>query len=230
MNCKLFVKIVSDIPLHSYYFPVASSEARGLINTAKCPACLCGLILTTERHFEEADAELRRAQDLDPLSPMITEGVAENFYYWRRYDDAIGEALRVRKLGSAVGDGILGRANFQKAMYQDAIVVFKRIVETDHSPTPLIWLAIAYAAAGQRTPARGLLHKATTARAGYVPPYWIGIGHLYLGEKDTAFRWLQKANEQNDPSMGNLKVDPMLDRVRSDPRYLDLLKKADLNN
>lgn len=188
-----------------------------------------GLILSSERRFEEADAELRKAQVLDPLSPMITEGVAENFYYWRRYDDAISEALRVRKLGSAVGEGILGRAYLQKAMYQDAIVVFRRIAETDHGPVPLIWLAITYAAAGRKATSRDLLHKAT-ARDGYVPPYWVGIGHLYLGEKDTAFRWLQKANEQNDPSMGSLKVDPMLDPIRSDPRYLDLLKKADLNN
>ena len=148
----------------------------------------------------------------------------------RRYDEAIAEALRVRKLGSAVGDGIRGRAYLQKAMYQDAIVVFKQVAETDHGPTPLIWLAITYAAAGQKNYARGLLRKATSAREGYVPPYWVGIGHLYMGEKDTAFRWLQRANEQNDPSMGNLKVDPMLDPIRSDPRYLDLLKKADLSN
>jgi Flp pilus assembly protein TadD len=189
-----------------------------------------GLILTIERRFEEADAELRKAQLLDPLSPMITEGVAENFYYWRRYDDAIAEALRVRKSGSAVADSLLGRAYLQKAMYRDAIVVFKRLAQTDHTPTSLIQLAIAYAVAGERSHARSLLRKATTVREGYVPPYWVGIGYLYLGEKDAAFRWLQKANEQNDPSMGYLKVDPMLDPIRSDPRYLDLLKKADLSS
>ena len=137
-----------------------------------------GLILSNERHFEEADAELRKAQVLDPLSPMITEGVAENFYYWRRYDNAIAEALRVRKLGSAVGDSILGRAYLQKAMYQDAMSVFKHIAQTDQGPTPLIWLAITYAAAGQKKPASDLLRKATT-REGYVPPYWVGVGYLY---------------------------------------------------
>ena len=94
---------------------------------------------------------------------------------------------------------------------------------------PLVRLAIAYAAAGQNTRSRRLLSEAT-AREGYVPPYWVGIAYLYLGEKDTAFRYLRKANEQNDPSMGNLKVDPMVDPIRSDPGYLDLLKKADLSN
>jgi TolB-like protein/DNA-binding winged helix-turn-helix (wHTH) protein/Tfp pilus assembly protein PilF len=189
-----------------------------------------GLILSSERRFEEADAELRKAQVLDPLSPMITEGVAENFYYWRRYDEAIAEALRVRKLGSGVGDGILGLAYVQKARYQDAIVVFERLAQTDHAPPRLIQLAIAYAAAGQKSRARTLLRKATTATEGYVPPYWVGLVYLYLGEKNTAFGWLQKANQQKDPSIGNLKVDPMLDPIRSDPRYLDLLKKADLSN
>jgi len=189
-----------------------------------------GNILSTEGHFEEADAELRKAQVLDPLSPMITEGVAENFYYWRRYDDAIAQAQRIRQMGSALGEGILGRAYVQKGMYQDAIAVFNRLAQSDRVPLPLVELALTYAAAGQNARARSFLREATTARKGYVPPYWIAIAHLYLGEKDTAFELLRRANQQNDPTLGWLKVDPMLDSIRSDPRYIDLLGKADLGD
>jgi len=188
-----------------------------------------GNILSTEGHFEEADTELRKAQELDPLSLMITEGVAENFYYWRRYDDAIAEVQRMRKLGSDLGDDVLGRAYVQKAMYQDAIAVFSKLRHGDGSPKSATNLAIAYAAAGQKPRARSLLREAATAREGYVPPYWVAVGYLYLSEKNTAFRWLERANQQNHPSMGNLKVDPMLDSIRSDPRYFDLLRKADLS-
>jgi TolB-like protein/Tfp pilus assembly protein PilF len=189
-----------------------------------------GNILSTEGHFEEADAELRKAQLLDPLSPMITEGVAENFYYWRRYDDAIDQALRIRQMGSPVGDNILGLAYVQKGMYEDAMAIFNGLAQKDRAPLPLVRLAITYAAAGQITRARALLHEATRAGEGYAPPYWIAISYLYLGERDTAFSYLQKANQQNDPSMGNLKVDPMLDSIRSDSRYFDLLRKADMSD
>jgi TolB-like protein/DNA-binding winged helix-turn-helix (wHTH) protein len=189
-----------------------------------------GNVLTGEGDFEEADAELRKAQVLDPLSPMITEGVAENFYYWRRYDDAITQVQLIRKMGSTLGDDILGRAYVQKTMYHDAITVFSSLAQKDRAPLPLIRLAITYAAAGQNARARSLLREARTARKIYVPPYWVAVAYLYLGEKDNSFRWLQKAYQQNDPTLGWMKVDPMLDPIRSDPRYLDLLRKADLSD
>jgi TolB-like protein/DNA-binding winged helix-turn-helix (wHTH) protein len=189
-----------------------------------------GNILSAEGHFEEADAELRKAQLLDPLSPMITEGVAENFYYWRRYDDAITQVQRLRKMGSALGDDILGRAYVQKTMYHDAITVFSGLVQTNRAPLPLAHLAITYAAAGQNARARSLLREASATRETYIPPYWVAVVYLYLDEKDNTFRWLQRAYRQNDPTLGWMKVDPMLDPIRSDPRYLDLLRKADLND
>jgi TolB-like protein/DNA-binding winged helix-turn-helix (wHTH) protein/Tfp pilus assembly protein PilF len=189
-----------------------------------------GLILGAEGRFEEADAELRKAQVLDPLSPMITEGLAENFYYWRRYDDTIAEVQQIRKMGSALGDYVLGRAYVQKAMFHDAISVFSGLRQRDTAPLALTNLAIAYAAAGDKVQARSLLRQATTTRYGYVPPYWIAIAYLHLGEKDNAFEWLQQAYRQNDPMLGSMKVDPMLDPIRSDPRYIDLLGKADLSD
>jgi hypothetical protein len=51
-----------------------------------------------------------------------------------------------------------------------------------------------------------------------------------LGEKETAFRWLQKACEENDPLRGGMKVDPMLDPIRSDRRYAELLRNAGMND
>jgi TolB-like protein/tetratricopeptide (TPR) repeat protein len=189
-----------------------------------------GLILSTEGHFEEADAELRKAQILDPLSPMITEGVAENFYHWRRYDDAIEQVRRMHQMGSGLGDYVLGRAYVEKAMYQDAVAVFSALRKGDRASLALTNLAIAYAAAGKKAEARSLLREATTLRDGYIPPYWIGVAYLYLGEKDNAFQWLQKAYRQNDPMLGNMKVDPMLDPIRSDRRYVELLGKADLSD
>ena len=91
-------------------------------------------------------------------------------------------------------------------------------------------LAIAYAAAGQKEEARKWLSQASTLREGYVPPYRIALAYVNLGEKDTAFRSLQKAYQEKDPQLGNMKVDPMLDPIRSDKRYTELLSKAGLND
>lgn len=189
-----------------------------------------GDILSTLGQFAEADEELRKAQLLDPLSPMITEGLAENFYYWRRYDDVITQVQHIRNMGSEVGEAILGRAYIQKGMYQDAVTVFDHLAGQDHSAFPPTQLAITYAAAHQNHRARDLLRQVTAGQGKYVPPYWIAVAYVYLGEKDAAFRWLQRANQQNDPMLGNLKVDPMLDPIRLDPRYLELLNKADLKD
>jgi len=187
-----------------------------------------GVILTGKGQFEEADAELRKAQILDPLSPMITEGVAENFYSWRRYDDVIEQVGRVRKMGSSVADDMLGLAYIQKGMYQEAIGVFRDRVQADRTRLSLTNLAIAYAAAGQKQEARRLLSEETALREGYVPPYRVALVYVNLGEKDTAFLWLQKACQQNDPFRGGMMVDPMLDSIRSDQRYAELLKQARL--
>jgi TolB-like protein/DNA-binding winged helix-turn-helix (wHTH) protein/tetratricopeptide (TPR) repeat protein len=188
-----------------------------------------GAILSAYGRFEEADLELRKAQLLDPLSPMIRQGLAENFYMWRRYDDAIDQVHRIQEMGSSVGDYVLGHAYIQKAMYPEAIALFQRLREGGDSGA-VVQLSVAYAATADQSEARELLRQATSLQHGYVPPYWMAVAYLRLGEKDTAFRWLQRAHVENDPSLVWMKVDPMLDPLRSDPRYTQLLRKADLSN
>ena len=217
----------------------ASGDARGLEGDLRRAVELnpgyptahhwLGVILTGKGRFEEAGAELRKAQILDPLSAMITEGVTENFYYWRRYDDAIEQAQRVRKMGSNIADEYLGLAYAQKGMHQEAIRVFSGLVEADRTRSTLTNLAIAYAAAGQKQEALRSLSEANALRSGYVGPYRVALVYVNLGEKDAAFRWLQKACEENDPMRGGMKVDPMLDPIRSDRRYAELLGKAGIS-
>jgi hypothetical protein len=64
--------------------------------------------------------------------------------------------------------------------------------------------------------------------ASSISPYWIAIAYIRLGEIDAAFKWLERANEKKDPMLGSLMVEPMLDPIRSDPRYTELLRNADL--
>src|SRR5262249_45408894 len=129
-----------------------------------------GVILTAMGRLEDADNELRQAQILDPLSPMITEDLATNLYYWRRYDDAINQVRHMQEMGSKLGDPILGLSYIQKGMYQDAIAVFRNPPLGNEQAKDLAYLACAYAASGQLADARRLLNQASTSAKGYVPP------------------------------------------------------------
>ena len=188
-----------------------------------------GVILTSLGRFEEADAELRKAQLLDPLSPMVTEDLAENYYYWRRYDKVVEQVGRIREMGSHVGDPILGLAYIQQGQHQEAITLFRGLSQGGEPGKNLTYLATAYAAAGQAEEARRLLKAAQNSGGGYVPAYMIARAYVFLGEKDEAFGWLQKGYEQPDPTM-SLRVDPALDPIRSDPRYTELVRKAGFPN
>ena len=183
-----------------------------------------GLMLSTQGRFQEADAELRQAQLLDPLSPMITEGVAENYYHWRRYDDSLAQLNRLQTIGFSAGEQLRGLAYIQSGKYQQAMQLFEAM-----HPTPLLYLALTHAAAGQSLEARQLVNEAL-AEHDFVSAYQVALVYVTLRERENAFEWFRRAIAQRDPMMGNLKVDPMLDSIRSDRRYMELVKAADLGN
>jgi DNA-binding winged helix-turn-helix (wHTH) protein/TolB-like protein/Tfp pilus assembly protein PilF len=185
-----------------------------------------GVILTGMGRFREADAELREAQILDPLSPVVTDALAENFYYWRRYDNVIEQVRRIRQMGSSLGDPILGLAYIQKRMYKDAIIVFRGLPKEDDAATRLTYLACAYAASGQSDEARKLLNQTANPANGYVAPVLMARAFALLGDQQTAISWLEKAYKQSDPTLGvSIKGSPIFDPLRSDPRFPELLRR-----
>ena len=85
-------------------------------------------------------------------------------------------------------------------------------------------LAVAHARAGERDKARALLdelHGMGSNR--YIPPSWFALIHMNLGEMDRAFEWLDRALEARALYLLHLKVSPLYDPVRGDPRYQDLV-------
>jgi hypothetical protein len=86
-------------------------------------------------------------------------------------------------------------------------------------------LGYAYAVSGNRTEAEKVLNELRALSAQkYVPPFTIAVIYAGLGDKDQAFAWLQKANEERSVWMPWLKVDPKFDNLRSDPRFADLVR------
>ena len=74
-----------------------------------------------------------------------------------------------------------------------------------------------------------LNQQSASSRFSYISPADLGVSYAMAGEKDRALAWLEKAYEQHDPGLAELKVEPGVDSLRSDPRYVELLKKLRLS-
>jgi hypothetical protein len=92
------------------------------------------------------------------------------------------------------------------------------------------------AGAGHRAEALRILedfqrnHQNSGASNDYIPPGVLAYGYASISEKEQAFTWLEKAYQVHDPALAYLKVDPIFDSLRSDPRYADLLRKVGLSD
>lgn len=182
----------------------------------------------------EALAQVRTAQDLDPLSTstQITAGFI--LYYAGQYDSAIAQCRSVLELdpSSAGAYDCLGASYLAKGMYQEAIAASRRATDLSGSdPTRTFGLARGYAVAGRKPDALAILARLRAqASSRYVPPYFFAVIYAALGQKDEAFYWLNKAVSQRDHFLAWLKVDPAVDSLRSDPRFAEILKQVGLPN
>jgi adenylate cyclase len=191
-----------------------------------------GLNYAMMGQFAAADSEFRQAQVLDPLSLMITEGLAENFFFARRYDDAIATVLNMpdRSLGWVV----LAHAYIQKKMYEESLHIVPESADAK-DPNRLRLKAEALALSGNRSEGLKILEELErapqnrNANYGVISPADLGTSYAVIGEKEHAFAWLEKAYRQHDPPLAQIKVDPRLDNLHSDPRYTALLKKLGLS-
>jgi len=86
-----------------------------------------------------------------------------------------------------------------------------------------------YSLAGRHDEARKLLGELEAlSKRKYVPPFFIAAVYIGLGEKDRAFEWLEKVYQERSPNLVNLKVQPLFDPIRSDPRFVNLLQRVGL--
>lgn len=188
--------------------------------------------LTAMERWEEASLEIRRAQDLDPLSLIINTDIGFELYYSGRYDQAIRQLKTVLEMNRQfpLAHLWLGRAYQQKAMYQEASVEFKEAETVLHGwPVALAALGHVYGASGQRRQAEiVLLELNKLSKEKYVTSYGMALIYAGLGEKDQAFGWLNKAYEERTHWLVWLKLDPRWENLRSDPRFAHLVQRIGL--
>ena len=191
-----------------------------------------GILSEIGRH-NQALEEIRAAQALDPVSVITAATAGWVFYYARQYDRALEQCRKVLELDtqSLSAHDCLGSLYLVKGAYPQAISEYKNMVSTSGSdPLRLVSLGRAYALEGRRTEAKKVLGQLRAAsRMHYVPPSLFAVLETSLGEKDQAFLWLERAYRERDSFLARLKVEPALDPLRSDPRFMNLLQRMNLS-
>ncbi|MBV9960385.1 MAG: tetratricopeptide repeat protein, partial [Acidobacteria bacterium] len=178
--------------------------------------------------FDEALAEVRRAYEIDPLTPIIQHTLNWTYYHARRYDEALASTRRLVANEPQYGLGyiILCLVLWQTGQFAEAVAAGESAVALiGRSPYTLVWLASAHAAAGHTEQVQRLLDEIREmSETRYVSPYLLSLVYCNLNDKERAFQELERAWEIRDARLVWLGVDPQLDPLRSDPRFTELLR------
>jgi tetratricopeptide (TPR) repeat protein len=185
-------------------------------------------LLTSVGRVDEGEAELRRAQQADPLSLLINTDMNVPFYLRRQYDRSIEMSRKAMEMDPNffLPHYTTGWAAAQKGDYPLAIAELTKARSLTDEPWIIGTLAWATAKSGDRVLARKLLDELLQrARQRHVTPYWVFMTYAGLNEKEEALRWLEKSYEERSVWMTWLYNDPALDSLRSEPRFQAILKK-----
>jgi TolB-like protein/DNA-binding winged helix-turn-helix (wHTH) protein/Flp pilus assembly protein TadD len=180
--------------------------------------------------FDEAIAEMKKAQNLDPLSLIINADLAELLVLAHHYDESIVQSRKTIEMDPSFGlaHNQLAQAYLQKHMYEEAVAELKKAVQlSGDSPTCIANLARAYVASGKRSEAEKLLGDLKKrSNAAYSNAPEIAIVDVSLGDTDQAMNWLEKGYEERfNPGV---LLRPGFDPLRSDPRFEDLMRRIGL--
>ena len=187
-------------------------------------------LLLSSGRLDEALAESRRALALDPLSPIINVHLAWHYLYTREYDAALEQLAKTLELDPdyALARWYRGRVYEEKKMYPEALREMARARKLLPDNTGVeSGVGHVYAVSGSARQAEEVLAELKRALAQrYVNAYEVALVYVGLGRHDQAFEWLDKAFRERSDQMIYLTVDPRLDPVRSDPRFVDLVRRV----
>jgi len=190
------------------------------------------LLLLHLGRLDEALAEIKRAQKLDPLSLVINTVMGDALYLRREYDGAISQHKKTLELdpGFAVAHFHLGVVYAAHGKLDEAITESQKArALTGSGPYGLANLGYCHARAGRRSEAAKIVNDLLDLSGqGYSVSFDIAQIYLGLDDKDKTFEWLEKAYQERPQFLLYLKTQPLWDGLRSDSRFTALLKKMGL--
>jgi TolB-like protein/Tfp pilus assembly protein PilF len=192
-----------------------------------------GLYLAIMGRFAEAIAELRRAQELDPLSLITCVMLSWTYYFAREPEKAKEEANKALEIDHSfwMAHWTMALSYEQTSQYADALAALEKAKALDDSSWIPAVFARVFARVGKEDEAQKILDELTEkSKQQWVSPYLTATAYVNLDQRDQAFEWLYKALEEHDEWLCCLKVDPALDLLRADPRFEDLLSRVGLPN
>ena len=187
--------------------------------------------LVAIERFDEAIAEAKRTEELEPLSFVASSHLGWIYYLSGHNDEAIEQCRKILELdpSSFPARRYLGLAYEAKGMYPEAISEFQTGVKLSGSPLMLALLGHAYAVAGKKSEAQQVLNDLQQLPPQrYVSPYTVAAIYAGLGDQEQAFKWLDRAVEERDIWLMNLKVDPVFAKLRSQRQFTDTLARIRL--
>jgi DNA-binding winged helix-turn-helix (wHTH) protein/TolB-like protein len=187
--------------------------------------------LVAVERFDEAIAEAKRTEELEPLSFVASSHLGWIYYLSGQNDKAIEQCRKIleRDPSSFPARRYLGLAYEAKGMYTEAIAEFQTGVKLSGSPLMLALLGHAYAVSGKTAEAKQVLSDLQQLQGQrYISPYTVAAIHAGLGDQEQAFKWLETAVEERDIWLMNLKVDPVFVKLRSQRKFTDILARIRL--
>ena len=192
-----------------------------------------GRYLLTMDRIDEALAETKRAVELDPLAFRVRWDRWLVLYMVGQYDEAAEQCRKMQELdlGQVLGQVYCGDVDVQQGKLAAGIQELEKAVTLSEGNTPraIAHLAYAYALAGRKNDAEGMLAKLNElSNKQHVHPDLVAGVYAGLGQKQEAFEWLEKAYQVHGRDLLELKYDPHFTNLRSDPRFIDLVRRIGL--
>jgi tetratricopeptide (TPR) repeat protein len=217
---------------YDYDWPGAEREFRRALELnpgASLAHQRYGEYLMFMERFDEALAELRLAQSLDPLSLWIGVSLSTNLYLMGRDEQAVEQLQKVLEMDAHYYPArfCLGMIHLRRGQLAEAVAEFQKARQAEEdSSFALGFIGYAHALAGQRDEAEKALQTLLAeSAAGYVSPYGVALINAGLGDSERAFEWLEKLYESRDEWTLWLRVAPELEALRFDARFVSLLER-----
>ena len=184
--------------------------------------------------YGEAITEIQRALEVEPLDLNMQANLARAYLYAGQVDKALEQARKAHDLepNFVIGRLVLGMAYCKSGLFGDAIRLSEASLQTDPNNQHMLWVrGFAYGRSGRRREAEDSVAKLQQlAKTRFVIRSFVASIYGALGDKDAAFAELNKALEEREPWLKWAKGDPMLDPLRDDPRFNQVLKRLNLAN